>query len=173
MKKVLLIATIAALFSTQYASAADGTIYFNGSITDTACTVDASSDNQTVVMGTVSTTAFHGAGSTSSPTRFTISLTTCPESASTAKVRFDGPTAPGNPSILRLTNDAQAATGVGVAIYEDDSSTLIPVSTASAAKTLSSTGVNELAYVAKYMATGDDITAGDAKATASFTITYP
>ncbi|WP_315708244.1 fimbrial protein [Brenneria uluponensis] len=170
MKKVLLIATIAALFSTQYASAADGTINFNGSITDTACTVDTSSANQTVEMGTVSSSAFNGAGSTASPTRFTISLTACPDT--TAKVRFDGPTALGNSSILRL-NDGQTAAGVGVAIYEDDSSTLIPVSTASAAKTLSPTGTNELAYIAKYMATGDTVTAGGANATASFTIAYP
>ncbi|MBS1206122.1 MAG: fimbrial protein [Proteobacteria bacterium] len=170
MKKILLIATVAALFSTQYASAADGTINFNGNITDTACTIDASSANQTVTMGTVSKTSFQGAGSTAAPTRFTISLTACPDT--TAKVRFDGPTAPGNASILRL-NTGETAEGVGVAIYEDDSSTLIPVSTASAAKTLSNAGENVLAYVAKYMATGDSVIAGSANATASFTITYP
>ncbi|EKT1238278.1 fimbrial protein, partial [Escherichia coli] len=168
MKKILLVTTVAALFSVQSANAADGTINFTGNITDTACNVEASSANQSVDLGTVSSSAFSGAGSTASPTRFTISLTTCPEAASTAKVRFDGTTAPGNPSILAL-NSGQTAGSVGVAIYEDDSNTLIPIGTASASKTLSSTGTNTMTYIAKYMATGASVSAGSANATATFT----
>jgi major type 1 subunit fimbrin (pilin) len=57
MNRFTLIATAAALFSAQYANAADGTINFTGSITDTACTVNTSSTNQTVALGTVSSTS--------------------------------------------------------------------------------------------------------------------
>ncbi|KFK92345.1 MULTISPECIES: fimbrial protein [unclassified Serratia (in: enterobacteria)] len=171
MKKTLLIATLAALFSAQSANAADGVINFTGNVTDTACTVDSASANQTVDLGTVSTSAFSGAGSTASPTRFTISLTTCPVAANSAKVRFDGKTAAGNSAIIGL-NSGQTAGNIGVAIYEDNSSTLIPVGSPSAAKTLTSTGVNEMTYIAKYMATGTSVSAGSANATATFTITY-
>lgn len=171
MNRFTLIATAAALFSAQYANAADGTINFTGSITDTACTVNTSSTNQTVALGTVSSTSFSGAGSTASSSRFTIELTTCPSAVNTAKVRFDGPTATGNSSILGL-NAGQSATNVGVAIYEQNSTTLIPVGTASAGVTLSSTGTNEMVYIAKYMATDTTVGAGSANATTTFTITY-
>jgi major type 1 subunit fimbrin (pilin) len=171
MNKITLIATVAALFSAQYVSAADGTINFTGNITDTACVVDASSASQTVALGTVSNTAFSGSGSTAAPARFTIDLTTCPAAVNMAKVRFDGTTASGNPSVLRL-NSGQTATNVGVAIYEQDSSTLIPIGTASAGMTLSSSGTNTMAFIAKYIATGATVGAGSANATTTFTITY-
>lgn len=169
MNKVSLFAIITAFLSAPYAHAADGTINFTGTITETACSVNIST--QSVDLGTVSASALTGLGTTAAPTRFTISLITCPIAVSTAKVRFDGTTAVGNSSILKL-NVGETATNVGVAIYEDDSSTLIPVGSPSAAKTLVSTGTNDLTYIAKYMATGTPVSAGSANATATFTITY-
>ncbi|NCG55179.1 fimbrial protein [Serratia fonticola] len=171
MKKIALISAIVVMSAAQTAMAADGVINFSGNITSTACTVNTSSATQTVTLGTISSTAFNGSGSTAAPTRFTIELTTCPVAVSQAKVRFDGTTSSGNPSIVGL-NSGQTATNVGVAIYEKDSATLIPVGTASAGVALSSTGVNTMAYIAKYMATDTTVGAGTANATATFTITY-
>ncbi|MCP9266972.1 hypothetical protein M5U04_02360 [Xenorhabdus sp. XENO-1] len=57
------------------AYAADGQIKFTGDITATACKIDPSSANQTVNMGTISSSSFNGVNSASAATRFSITLT--------------------------------------------------------------------------------------------------
>lgn len=170
MNKISLISAILSLCVLQAANAADGTINFSGNITGTACVVDTSAITQPVNLGTVSASALNGSGTTAAATRFNIVLTDCPESISSAKVRFDGVTNPINPSILALNNNATAS-NVGVAIYEHNSTTLIPVGTPSASVTLLPDVSNTLTYIAKYMATGI-AGAGTADSSTSFTVTY-
>ncbi|MBC0855521.1 fimbrial protein [Pantoea stewartii] len=172
MKNITLItsALIAAVVCGS-ASAADGTINFTGTITDTACKVDTESGNQTVNLGDVATTSFGSAGATASATRFTIKLSDCPAAATSASVRFDGPLASGNSKLLALSS-GQTATNVGVGIYEQDSNTLIPVGSASAPVTLSSTSTNALNFIAKYVSTAATVGAGSANAAATFTVAY-
>ncbi|MEB7538539.1 fimbrial protein [Pantoea anthophila] len=172
MKKLRLIATtLAAVSICGTASAADGTVNFTGTIRDTACTVDTASANQTVNLGTVAATSFGSAGATASSTRFTINLTGCPAAVTSASIRFDGPLASGNSNLLALSS-GQTATNVGVGIYQQDSSTLIPVGRASAPVTLSSTGTNALNFIAKYVSTAAAVGAGSANAVATFTVAY-
>ena len=97
-------------------------------------------------------------------------LKSCPASISSASIRFDGTTNTANPSILALSN-GQTATNVGVAIYEQDSTTLIPVGSPSARVNLLEDVNNTLTYFAKYMATGV-VGAGTANSSTSFTVTY-
>lgn len=151
--------------------AADGNITFTGTITDNACTVDTGSANQTVNLGTVSSTAFTAAGVTAAPTRFNINLTNCPAAVTTANVRFDGRTAAANSQILALSA-GQTATNVGVALYEQDSSTLLPIASKSADRPITAAGPNVLTYIAKYYATATPVTAGTANSAATFTIGY-
>jgi len=94
--------------------AADGTINFTGNITSAACTVDTASNNLTVALGNVSSSAFTATGSTASPTAFAINLTNCPATVKSANTKFDGPTNSANPSLIALSS-GQTATGVGVA----------------------------------------------------------
>ncbi|WP_338124591.1 fimbrial protein [Ewingella americana] len=159
-----------ALLSTM-AHAADGTINFTGNITAAACTVDTASANRTVALGNVSSSAFTAAGSTASPTAFVIDLTNCPATVTSASTKFDGPANATNSSIIALSS-GQTATGVGVAIYENDSSTLIPLGTASKAKAITTAGPNTLNFIAKYMATAAAVTAGTANAVTTFTVVY-
>lgn len=154
------------------ANAADGTINFTGTITDVACTVDTSSASQTVNLGTVSSKAFTASGSTAAPTRFGITLTNCPATATKASVKFSGPTNSANTSILALTSGSDTATGVGIGIYEQDATTLIPVGSTSASKTLSSDANTTLNYIAKYVSTAASVGTGTANATSDFTIVY-
>lgn len=171
MKKLALISAILSLSALQVTYAADGVINFNGTITGTACVVDPSAISQPVELGTVSTAAFSGgSGATAAAKRFNIVLKSCPASVTSASVRFDGTTNAANPSILALSS-GQSATNVGVAIYEQDSATLIPVGTSSASVVLQEDVDNTLTYFAKYMATGA-VGAGSAKSSTSFTVTY-
>lgn len=172
MKKLALIAALAATGLCPTAFAADGTINFTGSIRDTACTVNTGSATQTVNLGTVAASAFGAAGSQASARQFAITLTNCPSAVTSASIRFDGPLASGNSSLLGLTSGTGVATGVGVGIYEKDSTTLIPIGQASSAVTLSSTGSNTLNFIAKYVSTAATVGPGAANAAATFTVAY-
>ncbi|UJD79349.1 type 1 fimbrial protein [Serratia rubidaea] len=154
------------------AQAADGTINFTGNITDAACTVTPASASQTVALGTVNSGAFAAAGDTASPTKFGITLTSCPATVTTASVKFDGPTDAANSNLLALTSATGVATGVGVGIYEENATTLIPVSSTSVSKTLSTTTDTTFNFIAKYVATAAAVTAGPANAVSDFTISY-
>ncbi|MGX5011155.1 fimbrial protein [Enterobacter asburiae] len=154
------------------AQAADGTINFTGTIQDAACTIDSSL--KSVPMGIVIKSALATAGTVAAPTKFSIVLKDCPSTVKGAQVTFDGTADANNKNLLALTGGAGAATGLGLALYEADGSTAIPVSVASKNVTLDTTAsnVNTLTYIAKYMATGATVVAGKANATTDFTIIY-
>lgn len=113
------------------AMAADGTINFTGSITDQTCTVDSGSQNLNVNLGKVAQTALNGAaGMKAAPTRFTLSLSDCPDTVTGANVKFDGTSDGVNQNLLALDNGTGIATGVGIEIA-DKNGTAIPLHTAS------------------------------------------
>lgn len=156
------------------AIAADGTINFTGTILDSACTVNTTSASQTVNLGNVQRTAFKAAGDVAAPTRFDIVLENCPSTVSSASVKFDGQAHDNNRNILALSS-GQSAEGVGVALFEADGVTAIPLSTQSAQMTLDTNGEtnrNVMTFVAKYQATEAAVVAGTANSTSDFTIIY-
>lgn len=171
-KRLIAIALLTGSAFTGVANAADGTINFTGNITDAACTVSASTATQTVAMGTVSSGSMTTVGASSAPTRFNITLSACPATATSAAIKFDGPSDTMNSSLLALTNVPGVATGVAIGLYEADSSTLIPVGSASAKHTLTATGNNTFDYYAKYVSTNTTIVAGTASAVSNFTVVY-
>ncbi|WP_044611900.1 fimbrial protein [[Enterobacter] lignolyticus] len=170
MKNISLVSAILSLSVLQVANAADGMINFTGNITGTACVVDTTS--VAVDLGTVSASAFSGgAGTTAAAKRFNIVLKSCPASISSASIRFDGTTNTINPSILALST-GEPASNVGVAIYEQDNATLIPIGSASADVALLADVNNTLTYFAKYMSTGTTVGVGSARSSTAFTVTY-
>ncbi|WP_406909113.1 fimbrial protein [Klebsiella oxytoca] len=154
------------------ANAADGTINFTGIILESACTISAGHGSQSVVLGGVNKSAFTAAGNTAAPTKFSITLSSCPAAVTSARVTFDGKTDTANSSLLALTPGAGIATGVGIGIYEDNNTTIIPISVHSAAKTLSTTEQTTFNFIAKYVSTAATVTAGPADAVSDFTISY-
>jgi major type 1 subunit fimbrin (pilin) len=151
--------------------AADGTINFKGSITDQTCTVDSGSQNQDVTLGNVAQSALNGgAGKSAAPTRFTLSVSGCPDTVSGANVKFDGTSNSENRNLLALDEGTGIATGVGIEIA-DQNGTAIPLHTASSDYTLEE-GSNTLEFVARYVSTGTAVTTGTANGTSQFTINY-
>ena len=171
MKQRILALLVAAAAISPVAHAADGTVKFTGKILDSACTVDASTKDQTVALGQIDKGAFSAAGDTAAATRFSIKLTACPATVTSAKVKFDGTADAGNNNVLALTSGTGVATGVGVQLANADGSVL-PLYTDSTSTTLSTTGVNTLDFVARYIATAATVTPGEADATANFTVNY-
>lgn len=155
------------------ANAADGTINFTGTILDSACTVDTSTANQSVNLGKVVKSAFEAKGSVAAATRFNIILNNCPDSVTSASVKFDGAADANDSSILSLAS-GQTAKGVGVAFYEEDEVTPIPLATASKSLNLNTVekNSNKMTFIAKYKATMDKVVAGTANAASDFTISY-
>lgn len=171
MKKTLIVAALVSGALSAAAFADDGKINFVGAITDDACTVTNNMSNPlTVTLGTVSSKAFTAAGSTAAPTKFTIALTDCPDTAKSAKVKFDGTSDSNVNTILALTQDVGVAKNVGIQLA-DNNNTVIPLYTASPSYTLTE-GDNNLDFVARYYATAANVTAGPANSTSNFTIIY-
>ncbi len=174
MKNNLIVAVIASasILSAASAFAADGQVNFKGEIIDAACTVVNNVSNPLdVTLGQVAKTAFTGAGSTASATKFTLQLKNCPETVTSATVKFDGAAVTGDNSVLALTTETGVATGVGIQL-SDASSAVLPLFTASTVYPLVSTGTNNLDFVARYVATSATVTAGPANSVASFTVNY-
>ncbi|WP_431356393.1 fimbrial protein [Enterobacter mori] len=65
-------------------------------------------------MGKVQKSAFTGDGSTADATKFTMKLSACPDTLTSATVMFDGTPYSGDDTVLALTADTGAATGVGI-----------------------------------------------------------
>ncbi|WP_455916586.1 fimbrial protein [Pantoea agglomerans] len=171
-KNVIALSLLAGAAFISSAQAADGTINFTGTIIDAACTVTPATAAQNVALGTVNASGFSAAGDTQGATRFDIVLTQCPAALTSATIKFDGLTHANNRSILALSGAGTLATGVGVAIFEDNNTALIPVATASAPKTLNAGADTTFSYIAKYMATAGTVTPGPANAVSDFTIAY-
>lgn len=148
-----------------------GTVNFTGSITDVACTIDTTSQNQDVDLGTIAVSAFPAAGSLAAAKIFTLVLKDCPDTVTGATVRFDGTQVPGDNNILALTAGTDTAGGIGVQI-SDDQNKVVPLYQDSSVYTLVSTAPNNLNFSARYISLTDDVTAGEANAVTQFTVIY-
>lgn len=120
MKKNVFAYLIAAssVFAINNALAADGTIDFTGEITDQACQFATGSDAFTVNLGKISKTALPSTGSTAAATKFTIKLENCPQTVTSATVKFDATSYAGDNSVLQLTDPTAATTAQNVGISE-------------------------------------------------------
>lgn len=169
MKKTLIASLLLTSAAMPAAYAADGQINFTGEIIAAACTVDPADATQTVPLGKMASTAFSASGTTAGVAPFKISLTACDNSISDVSVRFDGSADADNPQLLEVNGGAG---GLGIALYEEDGSTLIPINSNSKVKSIASGSAIQLNFIAKYMATANTVTAGNANASAQFTVDY-
>lgn len=175
MNKYLLISALcvgASLVSS--AQAYDGKVNFKGTILDTACVVDSTSQDLDVNLGKVVKSVFNnaaGVSSTSMP--FSIKLTGCPAAVTQdgASIRFEGTTVSGMDDVLALTSTGpSAASGVGVQV-KDSAGVKITYGKDSSVYSLVE-GTNELAFTAYYISTEVAVTAGEANSVANFTVVY-
>ncbi|WP_431224360.1 fimbrial protein [Serratia sp. L9] len=167
-KKLLVLTLCTGTFLSNISYAIDGTVNFTGNIIATTCSVDPAEQNQTKLLGNYDASSFKNTGDVAGSVAFSIHLMDCDTSITQAGVRFDGARANGNNDILAVTG---GAAGIGVALYEKDSSTFLPLSKTSTPITISNS-VGELSFVAKYMATNTTVTPGQANAVTQFSIDY-
>ncbi len=82
---------------------AGGQVIFNGSITDSSCNVDSSSNGQKVDLGKWASNYFTGTGFETTKTPFHIKVKDCPASVTTVAVLFDGARDQSDNSLLPST----------------------------------------------------------------------
>ncbi|MEN0617367.1 fimbrial protein [Klebsiella indica] len=178
MKKILLTSAFIALGLTSLSSLAkDGTVVFNGTITQSGCEVSNATDGTiTVDMGNYSSSALATAGQTAGPKPFEIDLKEC--ATGSVKVRFDGTAVSGNANLLALTAtgaENDPASSVGIQVTDLSSGgvyTFGDSSNAVAYQTLDDTGALNIKMAARYYAYADGTPSGAANATTDFSIEY-
>ncbi|MBW5407588.1 fimbrial protein [Morganella morganii] len=148
--------------------AADVVFNITGKIEESACEIIVG-NGQTVSLGFFSTGYLQSVGDITPMKPFSITLDNCPDNYNDVQVTFEGDAVPGNPQLLKLQSGG--AQNVGIAIYDSDKTTLIPLNTASSGKSVTTTEETALTFYAAYMSTGT-VTEGVANADVSFTVSY-
>lgn len=154
------------------ADAHDGRVYVTGTITDNTCTLSPDSENIDVAMGSVSNRQFYQAGDGSAWRPFVIDLQNCGSTVSGVTVSFSGTANQRNADLLALSEAADDATGIGIALYDSDKN-LIPLGQSSEVLALSpGQSSAHLQFYARYIADGGAVMAGTANASATFILAY-
>ncbi|WP_112082025.1 fimbrial protein [Haemophilus influenzae] len=169
-----------------------GVVRFQGKVVDQTCTVTTDSQDQIVVLDTVSKNRFTAANQTAMPTPFEIKLTGCTvpatnDKATKVKARFASVANVDtvNNYTLKNTKVGGAATNVNIQLFNEDGTTAIApmqrTTSGTPPKHQSNDGAifkeikaqNQiLHYVAKYYATGTSVSVGEVESAVDFELTY-
>lgn len=128
-----------------------------------------------VTLPTLSTQDFTGAGTNAGQTAFSIPIQ-CP-TGSTSSTLVINITATMTNGLNHVIKNTGTATGVGVELLDQNSSTVVFSGTrrsqdASVSVGTAPTGAGTISLFARYYATNNTVTAGDVQATATFNLTY-
>lgn len=219
MKKLVLATALVAAFSSQVMAATNqvtgsnigtttpgkatdgsapgensGIVRFKGKVVDQTCTIATESQDQIVVLDTVSKNRFTAANQTAMPTPFEIKLSDCTvppatNKATKVKARFASVANVDttNNYTLKNTKAAGGATNVNIQLFNADGTTPISpmkrvTTTTDGVPTHASedgatfeniTTANQvLHYVAKYYSTATNVGVGDVESAVDFELTY-
>lgn len=159
-----------AVWSTSLSAA--GNVHFYGAVVNGACVIDTQSIDQSVMMGQVRTSTFTATGSWAEPIVFWIKLQNCDAFTSeSASVAFNGLADIKDPQVFQAGFGTGAAKGVGIGIFDRKGNPVAP-DTQPLAKMPLIAGENALLFTARYRSVSTPVTAGDASATVTFSVTY-
>ena len=151
-----------------------GTLNFEGSVITAACALSSSSAVQSINMGQVRAASLATAGTTLSTGKdFTISLEDCDNSTYTnVAVNFTGIADANDATSLATGTNGGTGTAQNLSIrFYDEAGTQIKLNQDSGDTALRA-GTNTLKFSAKYHTEKGSVTAGDASAVATYTLTY-
>lgn len=161
--------------------AADGDITFNGKVTASACTLKGfeggtETSGAIITLADVTPLSFGAAGGYAAMQDFTIDLKDCDiTTMKNARVAFSGTPDTTDNKILQNNVGTTPATGVGIAILENDGETLVSINGGDASqKQLLTTGDTALKFKVAYKANTStpQVTAGNVSAKSYIDITY-
>lgn len=173
----IMVAAVMAMGMSSFAHAADqgsGRVTFTGSIIDAPCSVSPDAEDQEVSLGQIAKSVLDNGGK-STPQEFTIKLTNCDFSSSSAtnkvSATFSGVSANAANTLINISGQAIGA-GVGIQTYQGEQVTL---GKATNAVELSGNGDQELkfsAFLQGLNSTTAPVTEGDFSAVANFQLAY-
>lgn len=217
MKKLILATALVAAFSSQVMAASNsgtagigtttagkatddstpgansGVVRFKGKVVDQTCTIATESQDQIVVLDTVSKNRFTAAGNTAMPTPFEIKLANCsvnqPGKATRVKARFASVANVDTANNYTLKNTKPVAAGgadnVNIQLFNEDGTTAIAPMQRTTTGTPPTHESNDLAkfvditeanqvlhYVAKYYSTATNVGVGEVESAVDFELTY-
>jgi len=151
---------------------AGGNMRFQGVIIAESCRVEINDQQMTINMGQISSNRFHSEGEDASPVPLDIHLPDCSIAVSQhVGVSFRGVADGKNPDVLSVGEGPGIATGVGIALFDNEDQ-LIPLNSPPGTWKTLYNGPTTLHFVAKYRATGNQVTGGAANAQLWFSLTY-
>ncbi|HBR2429575.1 TPA: type 1 fimbrial protein [Klebsiella pneumoniae] len=149
-----------------------GSMRFQGLIMASSCRVEAGDRQMTVNLGQISSNRFHAVGEDSNPIPFAIHLQDCSTAVSQhVGVTFHGVADGKNPDVLSVGEGPGIASGIGIALFDSQGQQL-PLNRPTDRWISLYRGPTTLNFVAKYRATGRQVTGGAANAQAWFSLTY-
>lgn len=166
--------TLAAVLlgSAGIALADDASVNISGTILDNTCSVSPDSQDKQVSLGNISSKQFQKMGDGSPVQVFVINLEKCSTQVSNITVSFTGLADSKNTDLLALDAGSGNASGLAVGIY-DASRNLVPVGKPSGNYTIQPGQANvALKFFARYIATENTVTSGNATATTTFVLNY-
>ncbi len=139
--------------------AAGGSMRFQGLIMASSCRVEAGARQMTVNLGQISSNRFHAVGEDSNPIPFAIHLQDCSTAVSQhVGVTFHGVADGKNPDVLSVGEGPGIASGIGIALFDSQGQQL-PLNRPADRWISLYRGPTTLNFVAKYRATGRQVTA--------------
>lgn len=149
-----------------------GNMRFQGQIIAESCRVEIGDRSLIVDMGRISSNRLLAVGEDTNPIPFQIHLQDCTTAVSQhVRLAFYGVADTHNPDVLAIGEQPGAATGVGIALF-DERDNLIPLNQPLQPWHRLYRGPVTLYFIAKYRATRHNITGGPANAQAWFALTY-
>ncbi|NLS52151.1 fimbrial protein [Hafnia alvei] len=177
--KLLVLSMLAA--SSFSALASDGDITFVGTVSASACTLkgfngDTVTSDAAMTLPTVTPSSFNSAFGYAGMMDFTIDLKDCDKTTlSNAEVTFSGSPDAVDNNILKNGSSSNPATGVGVALLENDGTTLVDINGGKPSKPQAlSTGNTTLRFKVAYKANTStpEVSAGSVTAKTFIDIMY-
>lgn len=171
MRNFLFLLLILAFAVSRSACAADATLNFTGTILTPSCTVDSSTANQTIQLGSAPIMNFAAIGSTGNPQGFSLKLIDC-DAGANVTMTVNG-TMDTVPSVLQNTGTA-AQVGVQLLLASGVGATTGTPLTLNSAINLGAVGSTNsmtIPMVAQFYRLGS-LTAGTVAATATVNFTY-
>jgi len=146
-------------------------VIFSGALIADTCAVASESQDQSVVLPTVSTQTLSAAGKTSGSTSFQIKAENCPSSILRVAAHFEMMNAePGSSTLKNLLDTGSQATGVSVQLLDSDGQPIRVGTTGMAFPVVG--GLATMVYGAQYYALAQT-TPGAVATYAEFTLAYP
>ncbi|WGO82450.1 fimbrial protein [Arsenophonus apicola] len=170
MRKLLMALSLSVTALSQFSAYGNsGSIIFNGQLVGSTCQVTVNTKNQTVTLDTLSINNFQKKNDTSIGKSFNIALAQCQPTDNISVVFHDARNGFTEDGLIANQAGDDYAKGIAIGIYDNDNN-LIKMNEKIALDNNNDT--RNLALIAKYVATENQVEAGQVASTVNFTITY-